>query len=366
MPCHACGWNNPASYTECFNCHAVLDTSSSGKPDSVFDTFGKSNQAAAPLAHSEKKGAAPVSEPIAVYAGVWARIMATLVDLALVGAVMLFAVWLGTNILPTQGTSAVLGLAMILLLIVLLPAILDSYAGGSPGKRLLGIRVVNSAGEAPGLFRSFFRHGLKYTSHFILPWILRIIERALFGGHSTHNLVTGCFVVSRKAAPEVVRSAILADTGMRRFGMALRVVIGAVFAFVVLIIGSVIFSVWIHPSPPNPRADAVRDLTRSAKTITRLMESRWRASGAFASDIKALGLNGPPEGFSSVSLNEESGAIILVTTDPKLSGARLGFYPELKTKRKYVEIKKWRCGSPDLPKEDLPYSCNEDVKAFVR
>lgn len=80
----------------------------------------------------------------------------------------------------------------------LLPAFMDAWANGSPGKRLLKLRVVNRKAQAPGLLRSIWRHTLKYTLNLALPGLFHHIQQAIFGERSMHNALAGTHVVASR------------------------------------------------------------------------------------------------------------------------------------------------------------------------
>ncbi len=346
MLCPQCGWNNPASYTHCFSCHTPL-SASAGIP--APDTPDPSADAP-------------------VYPGWGAFIAASLIDLVLMiaGAVILvILVYACYRQAPadfagsTAGILIVVGAAGFALL---LPAVLDSLAGGSIGNRLAGIRIVNRHGQAPGLLRSLLRHVVKYTAHSLLPLIFRFFEGLIFPGHSLHNLVSQTWAVSRRASPVAIQAAIDADTKAHTTGKILAIVLAGLFGTLLAGIGYLVIERALEP--PNPRRDAARQVVIAGESLTRLSGNHFAQTGQFATSATELGLSQLPEGIAKVRFNARNGSIIVYASPPEIMGKRLVFYPEIK-RSKTPSAPKWHCGSPDQVEADRPTSCRESVTAFL-
>lgn len=159
MQCPKCNWQNPASNTRCFSCQAPLPV----KP-----------AAAKPAAAKAKTAPARTTSAHApLFPSIWSRLGATAID----GMFMAVAIIVLINAVSytyegLAGTPSPILLTIAAgLLGWLLPAFMDAWGNGSPGKRLLKMRVVNGKGQAPGLLRSIWRHQLKYTLNVVLPGI---------------------------------------------------------------------------------------------------------------------------------------------------------------------------------------------------
>ena len=118
------------------------------------------------------------------YAGFWLRFGAILVDgviLGVVGVILLFVL--------TDTTAAlfnfVIGFAYY---------VLGNGWGGTPGKRLLGLRVVNNDGDEPGLAAGLVRYLVTLISALALflgyLWMLWDGQRQTW-----HDKAAGTFVV---------------------------------------------------------------------------------------------------------------------------------------------------------------------------
>lgn len=122
------------------------------------------------------------------------RVAATLIDL-LSMALMAFLVlewlaWQGPGA-PSTTVSLVFAGAVV----ALSPALLDTWAGASLGKRMLGLRVVvaknREALGGPSLLVSVARHVIKFGSHLLLPGLWRIAELMFLRGRHAHEMLTG-------------------------------------------------------------------------------------------------------------------------------------------------------------------------------
>jgi uncharacterized RDD family membrane protein YckC len=187
MQCPRCNWQNPAANKLCFSCKAPLPATSPK----------------APAQRPRPGGDAPV------FPSIWARLAATAFD-----AVFMAAATVGLSMAASYTYQGLTGAdSPVLLAIagglvgVLLPAFMDAWGNGSPGKRLLKQRVVTRKGSSPGLLRSIWRHTLKYTLNLALPGIFHHIQQAVFGERAMHNSLAGTHVVSGQASPRAVLPA---------------------------------------------------------------------------------------------------------------------------------------------------------------
>ncbi|MNT67494.1 hypothetical protein D3C72_2056450 [compost metagenome] len=51
---------------------------------------------------------------------------------------------------------------------------------------------------------------------------------------------------------------------------------------------------------------------------------------------------------------------------PSLGGKHLVYLPELRSEKKGGGIRRWQCGSDDIPRADRPYSCRHEAGALAR
>jgi len=142
------------------------------------------------------------------------RILATIIDgiiifLYIIAAALLFSSFIRNNITQDQ--------IWIALVIIYLPVLLYHFLfeyfmdGQTPGKKLMGIKVVNVDGTRPKL------------PAFLLRWIFRLIEiQLLFGsiamavilfygrGQRLGDMVAGTMVIDNKRKKGITRAALLA------------------------------------------------------------------------------------------------------------------------------------------------------------
>ena len=386
MKCAACGWSNPASYTSCFSCKAALSGAPAATPafpaagralsDSAQDTPKKTPWDAPAQAHTQKqkqkqKQKLGTVADADVIAGKLQRIFAAAIDLAvmavLAGAAIALSIAAGISFNETSMTGlAVLIAAAFVVVAILLPALLDSFSAGSIGKRLLNLRVVNARGERPGVVRSALRHVIKYTSHFMLPLGLIVIEKLFFGGRSLHDLLMSTHVLDRRASARQIQRIVASEFGPTMVGAVFKIVAFAVVATVSVVMSVILFSAFI--ATPNPARTATREaaqvLAKSAKSLAKQSENLFYAQGTFPAGLSALGLAKLPDDFAAVQFNQTSGAFTLTLSDktpPALHGKTLTLYPEFKQKKGAGSIKKWRCGSKDIARDEQPFGCRDDV-----
>ncbi|WP_300621607.1 RDD family protein [Dokdonella sp.] len=331
MRCPDCGWTNPAGFTHCHGCRKPL---------------------ASPNPRAAVVGASHASGD--VLAGEGARLVATLVDLCLLAALLPLVLYGGLYLSQGFGLGglALFGLLAALAVFAILgTALLDSFTRGSLGKRLVGVRVVDANGDAPGLGRSTLRTIAKYALHPLLSLPVLLAERLVFGRHSLHNLLTGCHVVSAKAPPEAIRYRLSHDAGRTRFRTLARLV-GIALVAAVSLLGALL-GYAVLTAEPNPRRDAARDAIAATNEAARRIGAAWEATGEFPAQWN----DAIPSALGSLQVDAASGTVTATANDPSIAGAHFVLVPEVVSKKGKSRIGNWRCTSPDLPASDLPFRC---------
>jgi uncharacterized RDD family membrane protein YckC len=380
MKCAACGWSNPASYTSCFSCKAALSGMPAATPalpaagryhvGTAQNTPKKTPWDPLPQARTHTHALGTVDDGD-VIAGKLQRIFAAAIDLAVMAVLAglaiaaMLALGIGFNDTGLTWLAALLA-ALLVVIAILLPALLDSFSAGSMGKRLLNLRVINARGERPGVLRSVLRHLIKYTSHFMLPLGLIVIEKLFFGGRSLHDLLMSTRVLDRRASARQIEHIVASEFGPTVVGAVFKIVAFAVVATASVVVSVILFNVFIDT--PNPARTATREATqalaKSAKSLAKQSENIFYAQGTFPSSLSALGLATLPNDFAAVQFNQTSGAFTLTLSEkltPELQGKTLTLFPEFKQKKGAGSIKKWRCGSKDIARDLLPFGCRDDV-----
>lgn len=354
MQCPRCNWQNPARNTQCFSCHAPLT-------------------AAAPPARSAP---APARADAPVFPGIWPRLGASAIDAAAMLAAMVALVWATSLTYESlTGASSPPGLNVAAGLVGwLLPAFMDAWGNGSPGRRLLKQRVVNQQGAAPGLTSSLCRHTLKYTLYVALPGIFHHLQQMAFGERAVHNALAGTHVVSRLADPARVRLAISGARAVTRAGQFLFTALGA---GVLLIIGIALGTNMAgDDGAAHPLRAEVVHLDRVAAPVRRLAENHYQRTQAFPASIEDIGMSEASlqaSGFSKLEMNPVNGVLRFTIAgepaagdEPGLAGKHLVYLPELRSEKKGGGVRRWQCGSDDIARDDRPYSCRHDASAFAR
>lgn len=151
MKCPSCGNENPAEARFCANCGAAMAATS---PTEVQPT-----QAPAP---GQPK--APPRQPATDYAGFWIRFGAWAIDTFLflvmvVGLGILYGLALLARASGGGGAFALVPVVSVLAWLVPIAFfwIFTGLKGQTPGKMLVGIKVVDAQGNVPGLGRAALR-----------------------------------------------------------------------------------------------------------------------------------------------------------------------------------------------------------------
>lgn len=347
MRCPACGWSNPSSYTICFSCQKPL----SGAP------------AGAAAKTTAKVPVAPATgRQSDVFPSTTVRLIAAGIDLVLMlipAIICLVVAMSSSSDFELSMFMLVLGLASLLL-----PAVLDSYSAGSLGKRMMAIRVVSQQGVRPGLLQSLVRHVVKHCAHFVLPVILKFFEGLLFGSRSLHDVLTQTHVIYRAAD----QTAVARDLKARQSGGWLAALCWGALGLVgiLILVGVLMVALEERETAANPKTQAVKTVREDIKAVLPMVENYYVANARFPDSLETAGIAALPASVRSLTLDAASGALTATVILPEIQDARIVFYPILKTKRGVSKIKRWECGSPDVPRTDLPYNCNENVAAFVQ
>ena len=378
MKCPHCNWQNPATYTHCFNCNAPLMAEAAPASSGRFERRQHPQPGHAATAPAHEPSTLAMAEPDALK-----RVAATIIDALLLGVALIAIAAAGLFALqsPALASAGLTAVALIVVLALLLPfGVLGGLdaTGGTPGKRLLGLQVRNAAGQMPGVMPSTFRQLLKYVTNLGLPFVFHLADRFLFGYEGAHNVITGNYVVRRSADPGKISRFIQANearrAGTRRFGgMLVLGLFSVLLTLIVIAMAQGEIRDARHPQAAEARK-AMGDIARSFKPITQLATAHYTRTGRFAGDMQELGVNALPNGISALQFDTSNGAIIAtLSTDAgeaRVQGKHLAWLPVFKQRSgsselKSSELKKWRCGSPDIPKAELPSLCNDDMSALA-
>lgn len=359
MQCPKCNWQNPASNTRCFSCQTPLPAKPAAKP-------------AAPPSKSHS----PRAQQAPLFPSIWSRLGATAIDGAFMALaiVVLIAAASYTYEGITGAPHPVLLAVGAGLLGWLLPAFMDAWGKGSPGKRLLKMRVVNRKSQAPGLLRSIWRHQLKYTLNVVMPGIFHHIQQMVFGERAMHNSLAGTHVVSSLASPHAIAPAVAQARAVTSAGKFFFIV----FGMLTLVVGGMIIGLAVTDSnkPDNPLHAEITHLDRVSDPVRRLAENHYQRTRAFAATLADLGVTQAAlegSGFSKLDMNPVNGVLRFTIAGtpgadgaPSLAGKHLAYLPEMRSEKKGGGIGRWQCGSDDIASDDRPYRCRHDTTAFAR
>jgi uncharacterized RDD family membrane protein YckC len=165
----------------------------------------------APRTAAVQQEARPAQRIVTV-APLWRRVLAWLVDASLLLAILFGLLWLGKAIVAHGPPSRLDGLdyvaetlwsyeklwipaaALCVLLSSGYLALFTALGGQTPGKRLLGLSVIDRAGENPGVVRSGARAALAIVSGalMLMGFFLVLVDRRR---QALHDKLAGTFVV---------------------------------------------------------------------------------------------------------------------------------------------------------------------------
>jgi uncharacterized RDD family membrane protein YckC len=161
-----------------------------------------------------EEGDAPPVRMEARVAPLWRRLGAWCVDLALISSVSGLFLWAATAMVrgdllgpgldvlsePTRATSRLwlLGLLLVAAMTLLYLALFTALGGETPGKQLLGLRVIDRWGQAPSAGRSVVRAVLALGSaaFALTGFFLVLFDRRR---QALHDKLSGTFVVLRRS-----------------------------------------------------------------------------------------------------------------------------------------------------------------------
>ncbi len=196
MKCARCGFDNPPESRFCGSCGQLLGVTCPhcGAENQVVGHYCTRCGQSLSASPAWQVGAAPIIATNYQYGGFWIRVVASLIDWAVL-------------LLGFVGVQAVIQQVETTLAYLLLEAayavLFTTYLGGTLGKLILGYRVVTSQGFYPSLPRSIGRYFASYLS--ALPLALGFAwvgwdERK----QGWHDKLAGTFVV-RKSTLDILR-----------------------------------------------------------------------------------------------------------------------------------------------------------------
>jgi uncharacterized RDD family membrane protein YckC len=378
MQCPRCNWQNHASYTQCFSCQAPLPVAGA-QAGAAPAPFGFPTAKAATPAPAPRPAPAPShqAELVEVFPGTLARLGATLIDglvMLLLPMAMVLAWVFARAAFDAAPNAAYPGALALAVLGLFSPALMDAMGPGSPGKRLLGMRVATATGERPGVVRSMLRHFLKYTLTLgltlAIPFLLHRVLTALFGERGLHSSMTGTFVVASSASHTAIQKAVALERGPGWFLKAM-VVLGALSAFSFAVMVAV--ALWNQgDEPANPHREQVRELDKAARPVLQLVENHYRSSGGFPANAAAIGITQAgqlPAGFKALTIEPTNGVVRLTIAEgagEPLSGKHLVYMPTMKKRKGQSDLGKWQCGSDDIARENLSFGCRHAVAGAAK
>lgn len=144
----------------------------------------------------------PYAQPLPVYKGVWPRFFAMLLDGIILGvplSILMMVVFRNQMEAMAYGdTGAMMGPYMLMMLLSLAYSILLEANGGTLGKRILGMKIVDGQGNKPGLGKSIVRNLLRIVDS--LPGFYLVGVIAVASSPTKQRIgdkVAGTFVVAK-------------------------------------------------------------------------------------------------------------------------------------------------------------------------
>jgi len=128
------------------------------------------------------------------YGGFWARVVAFIIDLVILGVVCMIPVYLVilTNIPELVGLSLVVWF----LALLYFPVMESSKWQGTVGKKLVNLKVVDAEGNRLSIFRSVLRSVVKYISFNLTMCLISVLIPCSKDKRALHDSLSGSYVVA--------------------------------------------------------------------------------------------------------------------------------------------------------------------------
>lgn len=288
-----------------------------------------------------------------VYAGFWKRFAAAIIDYVILVALSALVGWVAGNFYgatagaPDEKTAEAIGSVVGVIVWWIYYASLESSARqATPGKRALGIKVVDQQGGRISFGRATGRHFAKFVSGLILM-IGYLMAGFTAKKQALHDMMAGCLVVNRDASTEQV-------------GQAAPAARMPVWAIVLIVLGVSVFPLAIVAAIAIPAYSDYTLRARVAIAVSAGEAAAQKVSGvylrnkAWPRDLKEAGVTGPlPGGVRSVSINPQDGSVQVVLAASSLEGKSVLFVARREGDNRIV----WTCRSENVPKKYLPSRC---------
>lgn len=212
------------------------------------------------------------------------RFVAYLVDTLpfAIGSVLTIWAWTGPLGLPLSPFSlGAMGAAWVLAAV--LWQFVGNLRGATPGKRLMGLRVVTVEGEAPGFARALVR---------ALGWLLSTPAGNL-------GFLVALFHPRTRALHDLIAGTCVVEDGPRRSSGALVFAVAASAA-----VGLMLFQYWTNLLRPS-REDlfAVAKANEAMDIVAEIQEKHKATEGVYASSVEGLAnASGDPQTFKRAML----------------------------------------------------------------
>lgn len=288
-----------------------------------------------------------------VYAGFWKRFAAAIIDYVLLAALSAMAGWVaGTTYEAAVGTVAkrtAEGIGNVVGIIVwwLYYALLESSsAQTTPGKRALGIKVVDRQGGRISFGRATGRTFAKIVSGLILM-IGYVMAGLTERKQALHDMMAECLVVHRDATADQVGQA---GPAVRMPAWAAVLVVLGVGVFPLAIVAAIAIPVY---QDMTLRGRVAAAITVGALT-TRKVDDFYLRNKAMPRDLREAGMTDPlAREVKEVSVDPRDGTVRVVMAVPSLEGKSILFVPKTGSGDRLV----WACSSSDIQEKYLPAAC---------
>lgn len=197
------------------------------------------------------------------------RLVAYLLDAVPFAAGAAASVWVwGGPLTRPVANEALLGIGAAWLVLAVLWQFAGNLAGGTPGKKALGLAVVTADGSSPGFIRALARS---------LGWVLST-PLANFG------FIIALFHPRTRTLHDMLSGTYVVEAGPRRSNGALAFLMAALAA-----VGLFVLQYWTNMLRPSPEDLAAIARAENGLTVIGQIEETYRAkNGAYASTVQDL------------------------------------------------------------------------------
>ena len=291
------------------------------------------------------------------YANFGIRLVAFLIDRVFLGVIFAVVSLACSPLFSSSGDGIWVAMLVIFLGAILIPPLYfgifeSSVWQASPGKKLLGLKVVDMNGVRLSFWRAFARTLAGIVTG-LIPFAIGYLMAAFTQRkQAVHDMIASCLVVPAENPPGVVP-----PDNSEGSSVGVIVAVCMVFAVIAIAIIGILAAIAIPIYQEYTLRAKVTAAAFTAKRVTGDITTFYQANQRLPVTVEELkfSLSGEnPNTISSLKITPSTGRLILTLKgDPQLEGKQLLFTPV----NLDDPMTLWQCSSDDLTAKLLPTMC---------